>query len=264
VVLGTAPARSPQRNTNGESTSILSPQESAAAMRSAMKGRRSRPRRVPSGRSLWFALAVGVLAAVGGLLALVLWLVSEESPAPRVGRAANPAPVERVAEQPRAPVPSPTDSAPVLAVAAAPAAPQAPVPARRIETRTDGPKMLSQGKLYGTLTVNPQSAPVTFAGTRFPKQVGAYNLPVTGDSGTLDVGDASTAYAVHIDYRRAGSALELKISTSPSATIWFNGSLRGASPAEGVRLESDQSLLELKRPGQSSGMWLRLQYRPLR
>jgi hypothetical protein len=123
--------------------------------------------------------------------------------------------------------------------------------------------MLAQGKLYGTLTVNPQNAPVTFAGTRMPKQVGAYNLPVTGESGVVEVGDSSTAYAVRIDYRRSGSALNLKVSTTPSAEIVVNGASHGASPARNVALESEQSLVEVKKPGHPS-MLLRLQYRAAR
>jgi hypothetical protein len=96
-----------------------------------------------------------------------------------------------------------------------------------------------------------------------PKQVGAYNLPVTGDSGVVEVGDSSTAYAVRIDYRRAGGSLSLKISTVPSAEIFVNGSSRGPSPARNVPLESEQSLLEVKKPGRPS-MLLRLQYRAAR
>ena len=47
------------------------------------------------------------------------------------------------------------------------------------------PRQMAQGKVLGTLMLNPgASIPVMFAGNALPKQVGAYNLPVTAESGT--------------------------------------------------------------------------------
>jgi len=134
------------------------------------------------------------------------------------------------------------------------------VPAEKTEPPA---RKIGAGKLYGTLTVNPQGgALITFAGSAQPRQIGAYNLPVTGDSGTVEVGDSATAYKVQLDYLRSGSALNVKVSTSPWAIIWVDGTSRGRAPVSGVKLESRQTLLELKKPGEDTGMTIKLQYRP--
>jgi len=125
------------------------------------------------------------------------------------------------------------------------------------------PRKIGSGKLYGTLTVNPQGgALITFAGSAQPRQIGAYNLPVTGESGTVEVGDSSTPYKVQLEYLRSGSALNVKVSTSPWAIVWVDGTSRGRAPVSGVKLEPRQTLLELKKPGEESGMLVKLQYRP--
>jgi eukaryotic-like serine/threonine-protein kinase len=254
----TPPRRKPANGERG--TSILTPDEAAAAQRSAMQQSldlsqqpvrpKARPRKGGSKRSLWFVAAGGALVAVAGLVLLVFWLAGEDAPAHRARHAPSPPALQAEAVRP----------SPVTVASEAPRPPEEPV-VRARETPAPREDVLSQGKLYGTLTVNPQNAPVTFAGSRMPKQVGAYNLPVTGDSGVLEVGDSSTAYAVRIDYRRSGSSLNLKVSTTPSAEIVLNGSSRGGSPARNVPLESEQSLLEVKKPGHPS-MLLRLQFRP--
>ena len=135
-----------------------------------------------------------------------------------------------------------------------------PAPAEKIEAV---PRKIGSGKLYGTLTVNPQGgALITFAGSAQPRQIGAYNLPVTGESGTVEVGDSSTPYKVQLEYLRSGSALNVKVSTSPWAIVWVDGTSRGRAPVSGVKLEPRQTLLELKKPGEESGMLVKLQYRP--
>ena len=111
--------------------------------------------------------------------------------------------------------------------------------------------------------MNPQGgALITFSGTAQPRQIGAYNLPVTGDSGTVEVGDSNTPYKVQLEYVRSGSALNMKVSSSPWAIVWVDGTSRGRSPVSGVKLEPRQTLLELKKPGEDSGMTVKLQYRP--
>jgi serine/threonine protein kinase len=281
--LGTAPARPARKppapaGNGGAGTSILTPEEAQAAAREAMAKMqqaqqqvvrtRTRPQaaagapRKASGRTLWIALAAGALCAVAGIAALLVWLLSDEPVSARPHRAAaaivseppkedgSPAqPAQEVDRKRRADEPREQRKV----------APKPP-PAEKVEA---APRKTSAGKLYGTLTVNPQGgALITFAGSAQPRQIGAYNLPVTGDSGTVDVGDSSTAYKVQLDYVRSGSALNVKVSTSPWAIVWVDGTSRGRAPVSGVKLESRQTLLELKKPGEDTGMLVKLQYRP--
>jgi hypothetical protein len=217
---------------------------------------RSRPQPGPrpkwSGRGPWIALAMGGVAAVVGIAALLLWLLSDEPVAPRPRRAAS-----AIAPQPQL-----AELAPAPPVQPKPA-PQA-APAERAEPQPPPPRrVIGAGKLYGTLSVNPQGgAPVTFAGSAQPKQVGAYNLPVTADTGTVEVGDSSTAFKVRLEYLRSGGGLNLKISSSAGADVWVDGASRGSGPVVGVKLESRQTLIELKRPGDGTGMLVKLHYRP--
>ncbi len=279
--LGTAPARPARKPApppgNGGGTSILTPEEAQAAARDAMAKlqqsqqqvvrTRTRPQgqadaaRKRSGRTLWIALGAGALCALAGIVALLVWLLSDEPVALHPRRAtaaiseaqkdeATPAdPAQAVERKRRADEPREQRKP----------APKA-VPAEKIEP---APRKIGAGKLYGTLTVNPQGgALITFAGSAQPRQIGAYNLPVTGDSGAVEVGDSSTAYKVQLEYVRSGSALNVKVSTSPWAIVWVDGTSRGRAPVSGVKLESRQTLLELKKPGEESGMTIKLQYRP--
>jgi hypothetical protein len=280
--LGTAPARPARKPApppaNGGGTSILTPEEAQAGARDAMAKlqqaqqqvvrTRTRPQgqgdaaRKRSGRTLWIALGAGALCAVAGIVALLVWLLSDEPVAPHPRRAtaaivaeaqkeeATPADPAQVVERKR-----PSDEPREQKKPASRA-----TPAEKIEP---APRKIGAGKLHGTLTVNPQGgALITFAGSAQPRQIGAYNLPVTGDSGTVEVGDSSTAYKVRLEYVRSGSALNVKVSTSPWAIVWVDGTSRGRAPVSGVKLESRQSLLELKKPGEDTGMLVKLQYRP--
>ena len=280
--LGTNPARparkAPQPSANGGGTSILTPEESEAAAREAMAKlqqaqqqvvrTRTRPQapagppRKRSGRTLWIALGAGALCAVGGIVALIVWLLSDEPVAPHPRRASaaivakaqkdESAPAERASAAERA---QPSEE-----TREQKKPPSRPAPAQNVDPP---PRKVSAGKLYGTLTVNPQGgALITFAGTAQPRQIGAYNLPVTGDSGTVEVGDSNTPYKVQLEYVRSGSALNVKVSTSPWSIVWVDGTSRGRAPVSGVKLEPRQTLLELKKPGEDSGMSVKLQYRP--
>jgi len=280
--LGTAPARPARKPApspaNGGGTSILTPEEAQAAARDAMAKMqqaqqqvvrtRTRPQgqadaaRKRSGRSLWIALGAGALCAVVGIVALLVWLLSDEPVAPHPRRATaaisseagrdevTPADPARAFESKRrADEPREQKKAPPRAA-----------PAEKIEPAT---RKIGAGKLYGTLTVNPRGgALITFAGSAQPRQIGAYNLPVTGESGAVEVGDSSTTYKVQLEYVRSGSALNVKVSTSPWAIVWVDGTSRGRAPVSGVKLESRQTLLELKKPGEDTGMVVKLQYRP--
>jgi eukaryotic-like serine/threonine-protein kinase len=282
--LGTAPARPGRKAApppENAGTSILSPEEAQAAAREAMakmqsqQAGRARPRpqvaadaaRRRSGRGLWIALGAGALVALAGIAALLVWLLSDEPAAQRPRRATAAVVSESPKEDPGAAVekgaaPEPSQAAverkrradeqkkPALKVA----------PVEKVEAPA---RKIGAGKLFGTLTVNPQGgALITFAGSAQPRQIGAYNLPVTGESGTVEVGDSSSPYKVQLDYVRSGSALNVKVSTSPWAIVWVDGTSRGRAPVSGVKLEPRQTLLELKKPGEDSGMTVKLQYRP--
>ena len=269
VFLGTAPAR-PQRGAeeNG-ATRMLSPEESQAATRDAMAKLKQAQQRVVrtssrpasgahgkwSGRGPWIALGMGAVAAVVGIAGLLFWLLSDEPvasrPRPTTAAIADtqksesvPAPVVDTKPRPQA-TPTP------------PSEPQRPEP-QPVARRVAG-----AGKLYGTLSVNPLGgAPVAFGGSPQPKLVGAYNLPVTADSGTVEVGDGSTTFTVHLEYVRNGTALSFKVNSSPGGIVWVDGASRGRVPVTGLKLESRQTLLELRKPGEDTGLLLKLQYRP--
>jgi len=280
--LGTAPARPARKPAappaNGGGTSILTPEEAQAAARDAMAKlqqaqqqvvrTRTRPQgqadaaRNRSGRTLWIALGAGALFALAGIAALLVWLLSDEPVAPHPRRAT--AAISAEAQKDEGAPADPAQAVERKRQADEPREQKKPPPrAAPVEKIEPAPRKVGAGKLYGTLTVNPQGgALITFAGSAQPRQIGAYNLPVTGDSGAVEVGDSSTAYKVQLEYVRSGSALNVKVSTSPWAIVWVDGTSRGRAPVSGVKLESRQTLLELKKPGEESGMLVKLQYRP--
>jgi hypothetical protein len=265
MLLGTAPAR-PQRKQGAAedgATRMLTPEESQAAAREAMaklqKAQQqvvrttSRPTsgsRMWSGRGVWVALGIGAVAAVVGIAVLLFWLLSDEPVAPRPRRATAAVAPQVQKEEAPAPAPVQTKTAPQ------------PILARHGEPEPPPRRVVGAGKLYGTLSVNPHGgAQVVFGGTAQPRQIGAYNLPVTGDSGTVEVGDSSTPFRVQLDYLRSGTALNLKISSSPLANVWVDGASLGKGPVSGVKLDSRSTAIELKKPGEDRGMLVKLQYR---
>jgi hypothetical protein len=267
MFLGTAPARPQRKQAAAENgaTRMLTAEESQAAAREAMAklqkaqqqvvrttSRPSSGSRRWSGRGVWVALGMGAIAAVVGIAALLFWLLSDEPVTPRPRRAT--AAIAPQVRKEQAPAPAPMQTKP---------APQ-PAPAQRAEPGEPPPRrVVGAGKLYGTLSVNPHGgAQVVFAGTAQPRQIGAYNLPVTGDSGTIEVGDSSTPFKVQLEYVRSGTALNLKISSAPLANVWVDGTSLGNGPVSGVRLESRPTAIELKKPGEDAGMLVKLQYRP--
>jgi hypothetical protein len=283
--LGTAPAR-PGRKApppDNAGTSILSPEEAQAAAREAMakmqqlpqQAARTRQRpqgpgeaaRRRTGRGLWIALGAGALVALAGIAALLVSLLSDEPVAQHPRRATAAVVSESPKEDPgteKGAAPEPSQAVERKRRADEPREQKKPAPRPAAVEKVEAPaRKVGAGKLYGTLTVNPQGgAPITFAGSAQPRQIGAYNLPVTGESGTVEVGDSSSAYKVQLEYVRSGSALNVKVSTSPWAIVWVDGTSRGRAPVSGVKLEPRQTLLELKKPGEDSGMLVKLQYRP--
>ena len=43
--------------------------------------------------------------------------------------------------------------------------------------------------------------------------------------------------------------------------LWVDGTSRGRVPVTGVKLEARQTLLEMRKPGEDTGMLVKLQYR---
>jgi hypothetical protein len=267
VFLGTAPTRPQRKHAVAEesgATRMLSPEESAAATREAMAKLKQAGQRVVrtntrpaggqsrwSGRGPWIALGMGAVAAVVGIAGLLFWVLSDEPVSPRPRRATAAIAEVQKAEPPPAPVVQAKPPPQSVASVRKPDPEPQPV-ARRV----------GAGKLYGTLSVNPQGgALVAFAGSPQPKQVGAYNLPVTADSGSVEVGDTSTIFKVHLDYARSGSALSFNVNSSPGGVVWVDGTSRGPVPVTGLKLESKQTLLEVRKPGEDTGMVVKLQYR---
>jgi len=243
-------ASAPPRKQN--STNIMSPEETEAAQRQAQakleeakKGvvrtrtrgdRRAELTHARSSRGMWIALGVGTLAAVALIVGLLFLFLAEESASP-------PGP------RPRRPVNAPE----VQATTAAEPAPEErgsnrPEPARR---------QLGSGKALGMLTLNPgPNVPVVYGGMALPRQVGAFVLPVTAHSGTIEVGDDSTPDRVTLDYAVSGAALTVKFHPASRAVATVNG-----KAAAEARIDKTMSVLELKRPGADSGMTVRLLYK---
>ena len=299
--LGTAPARPPARKppagaSNGRpSTNIMSAEESADAQKEAqikmeasknqVVRTRTRPPAAPvkkQGKGMWLAVGLGGLVVVGGVVALLMFLLADDAPVPRKKRAAAapdaaetaaapsdekpaapPAPVEKqrkaaAASEDDTSAPAPV-AAPALKKEVPPKKEAAPVAGKPAEP----PKKAASGKTLGTLTLNPgPNVPVTYAGNTLPKQVGAFNLPVTAESGTIEVGDGATEFKVQLDYAISGGTVTFKVNSVPFAIVSVDGPSRGRTPVSSVKVEKKMTVLELKRPGAENGMTLRLLFRP--
>jgi serine/threonine protein kinase len=298
--LGTAPARQPARKPQPPpgriaSTNIMTAEESEAAQAEAAAKQaaaqqglvrtRTRPQPVQpqqSKKGLWIALGVGGLVAVGGIIALLVVMLGDDTPSSPRKRKGLPAPAPQEQAQQKdvpeeKPVPPPEEKraspvpedrprpqrrpAPEENPAPAPeekkvAAPEQKKPAPR--------KQIAQGKVLGTLMLNPgASVPVVFVGNPLPKQVGAYQLPMTAPSGTIEVGDATTPFKMQIDYAIAGGVMTVKVNSVPWAIASAGGTTRGRTPVADIKVDKGPpTALELKKPGSDNAMSVRLLYRP--
>src|SRR5712664_238431 len=243
-------APAPPRKQN--STNIMSPEETEAAQRQAQakleeakKGvvrtrtrgdRRAELIHARSSRGMWIALGVGTLAAVALIVGLLFLFFAEES-------------ASSAGARPRRPV--------NLSEAQATTPPE-PAPEERGSNRTEpSRRQIGSGKALGMLTLNPgPNVPVVYGGMALPRQVGAFVLPVTAHSGTIEVGDDSTPDRVTLDYAVSGAALTVKLHPVSRAVATVNG-----KAAAEARIDKTMSVLELKRPGADSGMTVRLLYK---
>jgi ElaB/YqjD/DUF883 family membrane-anchored ribosome-binding protein len=234
------------------STNIMTPEESEAAQRQAQakleeakKGvvrtrtradKRAELTDARSSRGMWIALGVGTLAAVALIVGLLFLFFAEES-----ASSAGP--------RPRRPVNLPEAQATTAAE---------PAPEERASNRTEpARRQIGSGKALGMLTLNPgPNVPVVYGGMALPRQVGAFVLPVTAQSGTIEVGDDTTPHRVTLDYAVLGAALTVRLHPASRALATVNG-----KAAAEARIDKTMSVLELKRPGAESGMTVRLLYK---
>jgi len=173
---------------------------------------------------------------------------TEKAPAPADDGAQEaaaepaPAPVEKTRPAPKKPSPADAD-----------ANGAAPAPAKKV----------ASGKMLGTLTLNPgPNVAVVYGGSALPKQVGKFDLPVTADSGTIEVGDGTSPFKLSLDYAVSGGGLTLKVNSVPFAIVSVNGPSKGRTPVSDIRVEKTMTVLEMKQPGSDTGMTLRLLFRP--
>ncbi|TMB34582.1 MAG: serine/threonine protein kinase [Deltaproteobacteria bacterium] len=85
--------------------------------------------------------------------------------------------------------------------------------------------------------------------------VDARELAVTKDAGSVQVED------VRLDFSRSGSVLDLRVQGPPGSIVFVNGVSRGPSPLAGVKLAGQETMLEVRKPGEGPGRPLRLRYR---
>jgi serine/threonine protein kinase len=111
----------------------------------------------------------------------------------------------------------------------------------------------------GTLWLEARGATVRFDGAAMPKQSGSYQFPVTSDAGNLDVSGAQGTPAAHLTFVRIAGALELRIAGSPGSSVLVNGA--AADPAQSVKLDARETLVELRKNGEQAGLALKVQYR---
>ncbi len=285
----------------GGSTNIMTPEESEAAQEEALakleearqcvvRTRTRADKRVEmkaeqNSKGMWLAVGIGALVAVAGIVALLFVLLADDSAmSPRrkkgttqieqtqVPPAPEPAPEENNAppaqEQKPRPrktektVPRLDDSVAEVEAALASVQNKTP-PAAKTGNAAPAPKKVASGRMLGTLTLNPgPNIPVTAFGSALPKQVGQFNLPLTAQSGTIEVGDDSTPFKVSLDYTIAGGAIHFKVNSVPWAIASVNGPWRGRTPVADLRVEKSMTVLELKKPGSDTGMTLRLLFKP--
>jgi hypothetical protein len=119
--------------------------------------------------------------------------------------------------------------------------------------RAEKPKAAATA--YGTLWLDAGGGAVKFGGSAMPRQPGPYELPMTVEAGSIDVSD------VHLDYAHTRGSLELRVTGSPGSTVWVNGAARGPSPVSAVKLEGQETLLEVRKTGAQTGPSLRVRYR---
>ena len=116
-------------------------------------------------------------------------------------------------------------------------------------------------KMLGTLNINPgPNIPLTFNGQALGKAVGLQKLPVTAGNGTIEVGDATSQFKVTLEYTTANKEMTVKVKSEPWAIVSVDQVSKGKTPVADVKIGDALVTVELKKPGQESGMAVRLRY----
>ena len=293
---GPAKRPAPRPAPSGGATNIMTAEESQAAQQEALAkmkesensvvrtrtraDKRGELKAKKSSKGMWIMLGVGGLVAVAGVIALLLFAFADDSSGSPRRKKATPVPVDQtqVAPTPDS-APAKDDSAPPAEEKprpkkaekaasdeapreAAAEKPKAAPKKEKAEESAPPAKKVASGKVLGMLTLNPgPNVPVVFGGSAMPKQVGAFNLPVTEGSGTIEVGDSSTQFKVSLDYAVSGGAITFKVKSEPWAIASINGTSKGKTPVADVKVEKAMTVLELKKPGSDAGMPLRLLFK---
>ena len=140
--------------------------------------------------------------AVGGIVALLFFMLADDSGSSPRRRKSSPAPAEatQVAPAPDStPAPEERKEAPPAEKPKPRKAEKPPPPADNGEARDEQAappakkaappaKKIASGRVLGMLSLNPgPNVPVVADGSILPKQVGAFNLPITSESGIWDI-----------------------------------------------------------------------------
>jgi len=80
-------------------------------------------------------------------------------------------------------------------------------------------------------------------------------MEVAKDAGNAQAGD------VRLDFTRAGKTLDFRVQGPPGSVVFLDGVSRGPSPIAGLKIGSEEAVLEVRKRGEASGRPLRLRYR---
>jgi serine/threonine protein kinase len=293
--LGTAPARpekprkapgAPVPNSVGAGgTNIMTPEESAQSQREALAkmqaagtapansppssrtqaGRQSArgttnvgvpPKKAGGNKKLLIAV-VGVVVVIALVLVGVLLLGDDEKKP--VKKHAAPAPIADTApadQAPPAPPEAPAPDAPKTPKAIDPAAAEA---AKAKKADAAAAAAAAKPKGSGTLSIDAGANMAISYNGATSKGSGNQKVNLIADTGTVEIGDATSPYKVAFDFSKSGKELVVKVKSTPWAIVSLDQVSKGKTPAE-VHLTSGKALLELKKPGQDTGMQIHLQF----
>ena len=139
-------------------------------------------------------------------------------------------------------------------------APPPPAPAEKPAKKEKASKAAAaDGKGTASINAGP-SIPLTFDGQPLGKAPGTQKIAVTKDSGTIEFGDATSQFRVTAEYTVAGKELVLKIRSDPWAIVSVDQVSKGKTPVSDVKIGDAVVTVEFKKPGQDSGLALRLSF----
>ena len=92
------------------------------------------------------------------------------------------------------------------------------------------------------------------------RKVSSPRNAITEQSGTITVGDDTTAFKVTLEYTVQGSEMTFKLDSKPFAIVSIDGPSKGKTPVSDIKIEKKLTVVELKKPGQETGMSIRLRF----